>query len=117
MKDATQCGLSVSTKKEDKEAITDEEDLFWNKGLLRTVAANSLLNTVYFYNRTLFGLCGGKHRNITVGNITIGDDCIRFEENVSKSFHGGICDLKYVPQSVTHICHEKGWELLNITCT
>ena len=33
---------------------------------------------------------------------------IVFEENSSKSFHGGICDLKYVPRAVTHICHERG---------
>ena len=40
---------------------------------------------------------GGEHRNITVRNIRVSDDCLRFEENSSKSFHGGICDLMYVP--------------------
>ena len=109
MKDATRCGLTVSTKKDEKEAITDqEEDLFWSKGLMGTGSSNSLLNTVYFYNGKLFGLRGGEHRNITVRNIRVSDDCLRFEENSSKSFHGGICDLKYVPRAVTHICHERG---------
>ena len=98
MKAATRCGLTVSTKKDEKEAITDEEeDLFWSKGLMGTGSSNSLLNTVYFYNGKLFGLRGGEHRNITVRNIRVSDDCLRFEENSSKSFHGGICDLKYVP--------------------
>ena len=108
MKDATRCDLTVSTKKDKKEAITDEEDLFWSKGLMGTGSSNSLLNTVYFYNGKLFGLRGGEHRNITVRNIRVSDDCLRFEENSSKSFHGGICDLKYVPRAVTHICHERG---------
>ena len=49
MKDATRCGLTVSTKKDEKEAITDEEeDLFWRKGLMGSHSSNSLLNTVYF---------------------------------------------------------------------
>ena len=109
MKDATRCGLTVSTQKDEKEAITDqEEDLFWSKGLMGINSSNSLLNTVYFYNGKLFGLRGGEHRNITVRNIRVSDDCLRFEENSSKSFHGGICDLKYVPRAVTHICHERG---------
>ena len=73
-----------------------------------TGSSNSSLNTVYFYNGKLFGLRGGEHRNITVRNIRVSDDCLRFEENSSKSFHGGICDLKYVPRAVTHICHERG---------
>ena len=109
MKDATRCGLTVSSKRDEKEAITDqEEDLFWSKGFMGTGSSNSLLNTVYFYNGKLFGLRGGEHRNITVRNIRVSDDCLRFEENSLKSFHGGICDLKYVPRAVTHICHERG---------
>ena len=49
-----------------------------------------------------------EHRSITLANLRVFDDFIKFEENVSKTFHGGICDLKYVPRSVTHICHSKG---------
>ena len=50
MKDAIRCGLSVSRKKDVKEAIADEEeDLFWSKGLTGTHSFNSLLNAVYFY--------------------------------------------------------------------
>ena len=113
MKAATRCGLTVSTKKDEKEAITDEEeDLFWSKGLMGTGSSNSLLNTVYFYNGKLFGLRGGENRNITVRNIRVSDDCLRFEENSSKSFHGGVCDLKYVPRAVTHICHERPVKLM-----
>ena len=31
-----------------------------------------------------------------------------FEENVSKTFHGGLTDLKYEPRVVRHICQQKG---------
>ena len=57
-------------------------------------------------NKKLFGLRGGEHRNIIVRNIRVSDNCLRFEENSSKSFHCGICGLKYVVHAVTHICHE-----------
>ena len=29
----------------------------------------------------------------------------RFEENVAKTFHGGLTDLKYEPRVVKHVCH------------
>ena len=58
--------------------------------------------------KLLFGLRAGEHRNITVRNIRVSDNCLRFEENSLKSFHGGICDLKYVPRAITHICHDRG---------
>ena len=45
-----------------------------------TGSSNSLFNTVYFYNGKLFGLRGGEHRNITVRNIRVSDDCLRFEK-------------------------------------
>jgi len=36
-----------------------------------------------------------EHRNITVANFDVGSNFIRFEENVVKTFHGGLTDLKY----------------------
>ena len=45
---------------------------------------------------------GGDHRNIVVNNFEIGSIFIKFEENASKTYHGGLCDLKYV---VKHVCH------------
>ena len=49
-----------------------------------TGSSNSLLNTVYFYNGKLFGLHGGEHRNITVRNIRVSDDCLRFEKKTAQ---------------------------------
>ncbi|RMX59407.1 hypothetical protein pdam_00024499 [Pocillopora damicornis] len=48
----------------------------------------------------------GDEKEVT--NIRVFDDFINFAENVSKTSHSGICDLKYVPRSVTHIRHPKG---------
>ena len=47
----------------------------------------------------------GEHRNITVANFQLGSNFIRFEENVAKTFHGGLTDLKYEPRVVKHVCH------------
>lgn len=85
-----------------------EEELFWKQGLLGRATAKSLFNTVYFYNGKLFGLRGGEHRNINVNNFEIGTNFIKFEENVSKTYHGGLRDMKYIPRVVKHVCHAIG---------
>ena len=58
-------------------------------------SSQALLNTVYFYNGKLFGLRSTEHRQTTLNNSEVGDNFIKFEENVSKTFHGGLTDLKY----------------------
>ena len=109
MKAGTRDGLTLKTKRKEKLAVTeDEEQTFWQIGLLGKGSAKSLLNTVYYYNGKLFGLRGGEHRNIVISNFEIGDNFIRFEENVAKTFHGGLGDLKYEPRVVKHICHAVG---------
>ena len=41
----------------EQERITDqEEDMFWQKGLLGSSPSQALLNSVYFCNGKLFGL-------------------------------------------------------------
>ena len=76
-----------------------EEATFWERKLLGTISAKSLFNTIYFYNGKVFGLRGGDHRNVVVNNFEIGSSFIKFEENASKTYHGGLCDIKYM-------CHE-----------
>ena len=57
MKEATRIGVTLKTKGDEKEAVnSEEEELFWSKGLFGLSSAKSLLNTVYFYNGKLFGL-------------------------------------------------------------
>lgn len=70
--------------------------------------AKSLLNVVYYYNGKLFGLRGGLHRRICLENFEISDNYIPFEENASKTSHGGLLDLKYELRVVRHICHSVG---------
>ena len=111
MKASTREGVDVASKRPEKEHITDkEEDLFSQKGLLGSSSSEALVNFVYFYNGKLFGLRSVEHRHITLNNFVIGDNFIKFEENVSKTFHGGLLDLKYEPRVVRHICYEEGKE-------
>ena len=106
LEDATQEGGHLKSKKEEKEAVSDEEEeLFWRLNLLGTSTAKSLLNTVHFYNSKLFGLRGGEHRKLVVNNFEIGINFVKFQENSCKSFHGGLTDLKYIPRVVKHVCH------------
>ena len=109
MKDATKEGLHIKCQKEEKEfATAEEERKFWKVNLLGTSSAKSLLYTVYFYNWKIFGLRGGDHRNIVLNNFELGSNFIKFQENSCKTFHGGVSDLKYIPKTVKHICHEEG---------
>ena len=40
-----------------------------------------------------------------INNFEIGSNFINFEENTFKTYHGGLCDIKYVPRAVKHVCH------------
>ena len=81
LKDATREGVHLKSKKEEKEAISDEEEeLFWRLNLLGMSTAKSLLNIVYFYNSKLFGLRGGKHRKLVVNNFEMGINFVKFKE-------------------------------------
>jgi len=57
-----------------------------------------------------FGLHGGKQRKICVNRFSFRPDVINFEENICKTFHGGIPDLTMKPRKVRHISHERGQE-------
>ena len=55
MKDSTRQGVSLQTKKEEKEAVTDEdEEKFWSSGLFGSGTAKQLLDTIYFYIIVLY---------------------------------------------------------------
>ena len=91
MKEGTRLGIGLANKEEEKQPVNEEDEKkFWTMGLLGKNSVKSLLNVVYFYNGKLFGLRASEHRNICLNNFEIGDNYIRFEENVSKTFHGGL---------------------------
>ena len=94
--------------KQKKEPVTDEERQLWQSGVFGMETAKSLLNVVYYYNGKLCGLYGGEHRQICLKNFEIGDNYICFKENESKTFVGGLLDLKYEPCVMRHICHSVG---------
>ena len=95
-----------------------DKNKFWTLGLLGKNSAKSLLNVVYFYNGELFGLRASKHRNISLENFEIGDNYIRFEENLSKTFHRVLLDLKYEPRVVKHVTKSaKSMTPVSLICT
>ena len=72
MKNGVREGLHIKGKKEEKEFVSEQEEAtLWQKNLLGTTSAKSLMNTIYFYNRNVLGLRGGDHRNIVVNNFEI----------------------------------------------
>jgi hypothetical protein len=95
MRDATNSGVDIQTKKEVREEITlEEEEIFWQKGPLGQNSAECLLHSIYFYDGKLFGLRANEHRLFRVANIVLKDNFINFDESISKTFHGGLQDLK-----------------------
>ena len=93
----------------EKEEITErEETILWDTALLGANTAESLLNTVYFYNGKLFGLWAGEHRLIRLSNIVVEGNKIVFDEFGGKTYKGGLKDLKNKPRYIEHICHENG---------
>ena len=63
MKDSVWQGVSLQTRKEEKEAGTEEkEEKFCSAGLFGNGIAKQLLDTIYFYNGKMFGLCGQRKK-------------------------------------------------------
>jgi len=55
-------------------------------------------------------LRSGEHGKICVNNFSLGPNVINLEQNLCKTFHAGITDLKYEPRKVRNICHERSQE-------
>jgi hypothetical protein len=111
MREGTRRGLATECKKPERSEITnEEEEVFWSKGLLGTATAETLLNTIYYYNGKLVGLRAQEHRQLRFINIRVDNNYIIFDESLSKTFHGGLKDLKYNPRVVKHFCHALGVE-------
>lgn len=105
MRTANEDGVANKTKKAETECITEEDEkILWDKNILGCHTAKSLVHTIYFYNGKLFGLRAVEHRNLRYANFRVESNCIIFDESVSKTFHGGLKDLKYTPRVVKHVC-------------
>ena len=107
MKDATKCRVAQASKMSEKEEITErEETILWDMALPGANAAESLLNTVYFYNDKLFGVRAGELWLIRLSNIVVEGNKIVFVEFRGKTYKSGIKDLKNKPRYSEHICHK-----------
>ena len=109
MKDSTKCGVAQASKRAAKAEITEEEEAkLWDMKLLGSYSAESLLHTVYYFNGKLFGLRAGEHRLLRLANIIVKENIIIFDESCSKTYGGGLDDLKNKPRYIEHECHAMG---------
>ena len=89
MKDATKSGVAQVSKMLENEEMTEtEEAILWDMALLGANTAESLLNTVYFYNGKLFGLRTGEHRLMRLSNTVVDGSKIVFEQFRCNTFKG-----------------------------
>ena len=59
MKNGVREGLHIKCKKEEREFVSEEEEAtFWEKKLLGTTSAKSLLNTMYSITERFLGCVG-----------------------------------------------------------
>ena len=100
MKDATANGIQVASKKKLRSEIIEEEEIvLWQKKLLGRHTSELLMYTMYFYNGKLFDIRAGEHRLLRSKNFSLSENCIVFNESMSKTFHGGLTDLKLVREA------------------
>ena len=105
MRKATLDGVAIKSKMKDRDEISEEDEVaLWEKGLLGSHSAKSLFRTIYFYNGKLFGLRSKEHRNLRYSNFRVDSQSVTYDESVSKTYHGGLKDLKYKPRVVKHVC-------------
>ena len=105
MRKATSDGVAIKSKMRERDPISEEDEaLLWEKGILGCNSAKSFFRTIYFYTGKLFGLRSTEHRNLRYSNFSIDSESVTYDESVSKTYHGGLRDLKYKPRLVKHVC-------------
>ena len=62
-----------------------------------------MLHTIYFYNGKRFGIRAKEHRDLRCNNFRVDANSVTFEESVSKTYHGGLKDLKSSPRVIRYI--------------
>ena len=51
---------------------------------------------------------GKRAQELSLKNFELSPNFIKFEENLCKSFHARLTDLKHVPKGIKHICRNVG---------
>ena len=109
MKRLQAAGLG-SQKKQAEPITMEEEELFWQKGLLGESTPQSLLDTMVYMNGLYFALRGGKeHRDLRYNPSQIqliekpGErPYLLYTEDISKNHPGGLRGRNVKPKIVTH---------------
>ena len=105
MRKATSDGVAIKSKMRERDPMSEEDEApLWEKRIFGCNSAKSLFRTIYFYNGKLFGLRSTEHRNLRYSNFSIVSESVSYDESVSKTYHGGLKDLKYKPRVVKHVC-------------
>jgi len=108
MKKSHRAGGQLERCKEEKKPVTEtEETMLWTLDLLGDKTAQSLVNTIYFYIGKLYGLRPSEHRELRMSSFVIEECTITYRENVTKTYHGGLRDLKRKGRVVEHQCHSE----------
>ena len=94
MKELTSKGLGT-VKKQAQPLTPEQEDYLWEQEIFGTGNAESMLNTIFWYDCKCFGLRGGdEHRNLEVEQYSIDHDekgrYLHFVSRLSKSYQGGL---------------------------
>ena len=73
----------------------EEESLLWKRGILGDHTPLALVRTVFFMNGKNLCLRGGKeHRDLKLSQFVKCSDHYKYVENGSKTFRGGVSDLR-----------------------
>ena len=100
--DLTKKGIGIHKKKADSLSLEDEQ-LLWSKRVFSDDTAQNLIFIVYYYNCKLFGLRGrDEHKELTTQQFIVTDDTIEFLGRTSKSYNGGIKQIKLDPKRILH---------------
>ncbi|KAK6186295.1 hypothetical protein SNE40_008360 [Patella caerulea] len=109
MKKISNMGLGNLRKQ--AEPITDnEEEQMWKCGVLGSHNPRLLVNTLIYLNGLHFSLRSGQeHRKLRFKNSQIclltridGTSFLRYKEDVSKTYQGGLKHRKVAPKTVDH---------------
>ena len=99
-------------RKKQAEIISkNEEEEMWNKGMLGSDNAQTLIDTLLYLDVLHFALRSGvEHRNLTVDQINIVEPTseeenyiIEYTEHVSKTNPGGLKHWLVTPEHVRHV--------------
>jgi hypothetical protein len=106
MKELHQSGIGL-VKRQAEPITPRKENQLWESNQLGEQSADSLLNTVFFYNCKLFGLRGlDEHRDLQCSQIVLGLDengsFITFNGRSSKSMKGGLKHRKLTAKYIKH---------------